>query len=113
MKENFRAFPAYSFRGAHGDTSAAVDTFVVAHVFYIHLTCLYAQSAVHAFLLIELDAYKRYSVKKAVNRAQRTEEAAEEAVNEYTADNKYNEKYKLPAEQIAQHIEEVRVGGVG
>ena len=85
---------------------------MVADVFYIHFTGVYAQSAVHALLFVEPDAYKREFIEETVYRTERADETAEKSVKEDTKYYENNQQRELPGEQIAERVVEIAVTGV-
>lgn len=70
--------PADRLRGAHGNTLAAVDTLVVAHVLHVHFAHRNAFPAVGAVVLVDSHADEGDFVEEAVNGAEGAEETAEE-----------------------------------
>ena len=96
-------------RGTYAYALAAVYTFVVAHVIYIHFTFAYAKTAIDALGLIELDADEGDLVKKSVYRAKRAEKTAEKSVNEDRQCYKRDQKREFPRKKRTEHDEQIGI----
>ena len=79
----------------------AVDTFMVADPFYIHLTFAHTEPAAVAPAVIDLHSCDRKLTEHPVQRAQRTKETAEGSVAEHTGQPDHKHYHKLSSKQNA------------
>ena len=91
---------------------AAVDAFVIAHAAHVHAAAAHARAAVVAAALVHLDADDVEAVEQAVDRAQRTDEAAEGAIAEHAGQPDGQHDDELAGKEHAQHAELRPVDGV-
>ena len=85
---------------------------MVAHAFYVHFAVRNAQAAVRTVFFVHLDAQKGDAVKEAVNRAERTDKAAEEAIDKDRQNYERRQHAELPGKQRSEVGVHARVVGV-
>ncbi len=89
-----------------------MHAFVIAYAFDVHFADGYAQAAVGALVLIEFYAEQGDTAEETVQRAERTQKAAEYTEHENTADDNQHEEHEFPSEQRPENAQQALVYGV-